>query len=158
MKRPLLLLALLPMILFLSCSNDPKETTNQEGTEDLTTLTAEEGLMALKVNCYSCHNPLTPSHDELLAPPMVAVKFRYKKLYPEREAFITQMTDFIHEPTEEKAKMKNPVNRFGVMPKTLLNKEEIMDISAYIYDHQLEEPKWFAEHFEEEHGRKWVQE
>lgn len=158
MKRLLLQFFFALFLLFtFSCNNEAGEQNQQGNDGDLSGLTAEEGLMALKINCYSCHNPLAPSHDELLAPPMVAVKFRYKNLYPERAAFISHMTDFIHEPTEEKAKMKQPVQRLGLMPKTLLSQEEISAISAYIYDQQLEEPAWFAEHFEEEHGQKWVQ-
>jgi len=163
MKQVSMFLLFSTTVFMWSCINDSPENNQTETTreavvtEDMAKLSVEEGMAMLKMHCYACHNPLAPSHDALLAPPMVAAKFRYQKQYPDRDAFIEHMSDFLYEPTEEKAKMKNAVERFGVMAKTLLSKEEIIRISAYIYDNKLEEPSWFAEHFEEEHGQKWVQ-
>lgn len=123
--------------------------------ENIQALSSEEGLKMLELHCYTCHNPKSSSHDDILAPPLVGIKFRYQKAYPERADFIRHVTDFVHNPTKEKALMKGPVRRFGLMPKTALKEEEIKTLSAYIYDNEIEAPSWFAEHFEEEHGRKW---
>ncbi|GAB5552526.1 MAG: hypothetical protein Sapg2KO_21170 [Saprospiraceae bacterium] len=50
--------------------------------------------------------------------------------------------------------MKGPIKRFGLMPKTTLSKNEIQELVKYIYHEELETPKWFPEHFEEEHAVK----
>ncbi len=116
---------------------------------------ANEALSLLKINCYACHNPAAPSHDEILAPPLAAVKFRYLRSYPEREAFIAGMTEFMRNPVAENALMRNAVERFNVMVKLPTDEATLQQLAAYIYDIRLEEPAWFAEHFEEEHGQKW---
>ena len=38
--------------------------------------------------CYACHSVTTKSHDEIIAPPMVAVKRRYMKEYDSKEDFV----------------------------------------------------------------------
>jgi len=37
-----------------------------------------EGYRLMKTYCYICHNPEVKSHDQMLAPPMMAVKKHYK--------------------------------------------------------------------------------
>jgi len=110
---------------------------------------------ALMMSCYVCHNPKAESHDDILAPPLVAVKYRYKSMFPEREKFISRMISFIKEPSEDKALMRGPVRRFGVMPPMPLSDSQLKIIVGYIYDKALEEPDWFAQHFEAQHGHKW---
>jgi hypothetical protein len=51
--------------------------------------------------------------------------------------------------------MKGPVRRFGLMPATTLDRKEILEIVAFIYDHKLEMPDWFIEHYEKENRTKW---
>ncbi|TRX51177.1 c-type cytochrome [Fulvivirga sp. M361] len=112
-------------------------------------------LVSLRMNCYACHNPKVTSHDYIMAPPLVAVKYRYKLKYPDKEAFTANMTDFMLKPSREKAIMPGPVERFGVMPQIPIDAEQLKKIAAYIYDHEIEEPSWFPAHFEEKHGAKW---
>ncbi|MDZ7614046.1 MAG: hypothetical protein U5K51_10420 [Flavobacteriaceae bacterium] len=38
----------------------------------------------LKSKCYACHAVNTKSHDEIIAPPMAAVKRRYLMMYPDK--------------------------------------------------------------------------
>jgi hypothetical protein len=118
-------------------------------------LPEENGKNILFTTCYTCHNPKVASHDALLAPPLAGIKYKYKKIYPNEVEFITKMTEFIAHPSKEKAVMKGPVKRFGLMPKTALIKEEIEEVVRYIYNNELETPSWFSEHFEEHHGVKW---
>ena len=42
------------------------------------------GLELLKTKCYACHAVNTKSHDEIIAPPLAAVKRRYLMMYPEK--------------------------------------------------------------------------
>lgn len=156
-----ILLSLFIIVGFLSCSREPankKEVISEmevSAIEQLPLLSEEEGLKLLKNNCYTCHSPQSKSHDDMLAPPLAGIKYKYTKHYPNRTKFIARMSDFVHNPTEENAVMKGPVRRFGLMPKSVLKMEEIQQISAFIYDNKLDIPVWFKNHFEEQHGEPW---
>jgi hypothetical protein len=74
--------------------------------------------------------------------------------YPEKDAFIRAMSQFIANPTTEKATMRGAVMKFNVMPNPNLPSDEIETIVSYIYENELEEPDWFAAHEKEMHGGK----
>lgn len=151
MKQYLLLLPLLSMFFLEACSQ--KSAPKAEASTPV--LTAEAGVALLQQNCYSCHNPEAASHDALIAPPLVAARWRYLRQYPEKEAFIQHMTAYISNPTEDQALMRGPVRRFGVMPKHPLGETELRAIVTFLYEHEPAAPAWFAAHFEEMHGEKW---
>jgi cytochrome c2 len=111
-----------------------------------------DGLTLLKKHCYSCHNPNTNSHDDIIAPPLAGIKRHYSDAYPEKEAFSKAMIEFVKNPTSEKSLMKGPVKRFGLMPKPVVTDQEIKEIVLFIRDSELEKPKWFDEH-EKGHGK-----
>jgi len=113
--------------------------------------TQEKGYELLKSTCYTCHNPASESHDEMLAPPLAGIKMRYKKAYDNREEFIAAMSKHVSNPTEESALMKGPIKRFGLMPNLNLKDEDVQLIVEYIYDNDLDEPDWFAEHVKKMH-------
>ena len=48
--------------------------------------------------------------------------------------------------------MFGAVKRFGVMPKQYVAEDTIAQIAAYIYDNDIDEPKWFQNHMNEEKG------
>lgn len=109
----------------------------------------------IKDNCFTCHNPAATSHDDMLAPPLVGMKYKYQQAFPKKEDFIYNMANFIANPSKDNAIMRGPVRRFGVMPKSVLQPEEIQAVVTYLYDNKVEQPDWFSKHFEEEHGKKW---
>ncbi|PKR81814.1 hypothetical protein CW751_00290 [Brumimicrobium salinarum] len=160
MKKIILLLTS-SILLFSSCKRKSENTSNVLGAEEIpeiqsiNTLQKSEGLNLLKNNCFSCHNPNSESHDNMLAPPLAGIKHKYKQLYTTEELFIAQMSDFVNNPTKENSIMKGPVKRFGLMPKTPLKKSEIQEIVKFIYKTELPKPKWFKEHFEEKHNIEW---
>jgi len=150
------------VLLLVSCSSKPQESENNElnRTEEepqiVTELTAKEGLQMLQLYCYACHNPNTQSHDEMLAPPLAGIKNRYKNTYANREEFIVKMAEFISMPSKDKALMKGPIKRFGLMPTpALTDKAKIEALVTFIYDTPIETPDWFAKHYEEKHGEVW---
>jgi hypothetical protein len=153
----------LSIIFFTNCKQKPDNLNNAmtkddiEAIDNVKILSSEEGLALLKTNCYSCHNPVSASHDSIIAPPMVGAKAEYKILYTDRAKFIARMSDFIAAPTKGNAVMKGPVWRFGLMPPPTLDKKTIQEIVAFIYDNDLEAPTWFPAHYENEHGEKWEQ-
>jgi len=105
-----------------------------------------EGLVLLKRHCYACHNPNTASHDEIIAPPIEGIKSHYSKAYPEKNLFTEAMVSFVQNPQTEKALMKGPVKRFGLMPKPAVSEDELKKIIIYIHDQKLEVPVWWADH------------
>jgi len=126
---PLLLMALL--LYFTSTITNAQEV--------------DQGLTLLQKHCYVCHNPKSKSHDEIIAPPLWGIKKHYLQAFPKRIDFEKAMLGFIENPTQDKALMKGPVRRFGVMPKPMVSKEDIQKIVSYIYTNELENPPWHLE-------------
>ena len=161
MKNSLIFLVIL--IALTSC-NKSKEVKNTEKATVVDNLNnpniieskqeKSEAYTLFKNSCYACHSVTSKSHDEIIAPPMVAVKKRYLMNYPEKEDFVSAMVDFTKNPTEEKALMFGAVQQFRVMTNLNFNKEDLEKISEYIYDNEIEKPDWFDAHFKEEHGGK----
>lgn len=118
----------------------PDKTGHSKGE-----ILADEGLLLLERHCYTCHNPKSKSHDEIIAPPLWGMKKHYLEAYPEKDAFEKAMMEFIQNPTEEKALMKGPFKRFGLMPKPAVSQEDLQKIVSYIYSNELENPQWHIE-------------
>lgn len=150
MKRPYAIAIMLGLIL-LGCTNSKKNIKINEKIEFATNLTENDGLKLLQQKCYACHSVNSTSHDAIIAPPMVAVVRRYKMLYQNKDAFVEGVTNWVLNPTEEKALMRGAVSQFNVMPKQPFDKGEIITISQYMYDNDMESPIWFENHFNKEH-------
>ena len=115
----------------------------------------EENLSTLIVTCYVCHNPRIKSHENIIAPPLVAVKYLYNMRFPSKESFTNKMTEFVLNPNNEKSIMQGAVMKFGVMPDMPLDAMQVRRIVEYIYSNEIEEPVWFPAYFEERHAIKW---
>ena len=109
------------------------------------------GKKLMETNCYACHNPVT-SHDNRLAPPMIAVKRHYKNDNTTKKEFIDDFTNWVKSPSEELSKMPGAIRNFGIMPFTPFPEEDIRQIADYIYDNNIEQPEWFEEHHQQEMG------
>jgi len=143
------LIPLLLSIFYLQIGNRVTQS-NQDGNPILVNQTSgiidSEGLLLLKKHCYACHNPNTATHDEIIAPPLEGIKSHYLKAYPEKGQFTEAMLSFVLNPQVEKALMKGPITRFGLMPKPAVSKDELNTIITYIRDQKLEVPSWWADH------------
>ena len=133
-------------LILISCNSGVK---NKKEEKDYT---SNEVHKMIKMNCYTCHNPNSESHDAILAPPFIAVKRRYKMEFDNKEEFVRAMSEFTYVPSIDTYLMKGAVNKFGLMPRTALSKKQLEFVAEYIWENDLEEPEWFQEHFEEEHG------
>jgi hypothetical protein len=143
---------IIPLFLSLcACQNKGHSQNTNEQDEGISQQMAAD---YLAINCYTCHDPRSPSHDAILAPPLAGVKGHYLEAYPEKEAFVEAMTTFILNPTAEDALMKGPVRRFGVMPKTTLTADQVKAIVNYIYEQDIPKPDWYDAHHQERHGNK----
>ena len=152
MKLKIVLISMVSLLV-LSCADKKKgeNATHEIKTAQKNEVEQTEGYILLKNNCYACHSVIAKSHDEIIAPPMVAIKRRFMKSYPSKVAFIEAMTNWVLNPTEENALMRGAVKQFNVMPKQPFNKDDIHKIAEYIYENDLEKPTWFEEHLNEEH-------
>jgi len=140
--------------LFLVSCNKIKDTSKIEQIASHVSKSEQsEGYILFKNNCYACHSVISKSHDEIIAPPMVAVKRRYQKSYSSKEEFVEALVNWSKDPIEENALMRGAVQQFKVMPKQVFNEDDLKKIAVYIYDNDIEQPDWFEAHFKEEHGR-----
>jgi|SaaInl0LU_22_DNA_1037365.scaffolds.fasta_scaffold13993_4 hypothetical protein len=128
--------------LFFNFSN-----TNSYYAKRITTEHRDQnkGRVLLKKYCYSCHNPKASESDRI-APPMIAVKKHYKKSNTTQEEFIASIQNWIKNPIKENSRMTGAIGKFGIMPKQYFSDETIREISIYMYNNNIEKPKWFDEH------------
>ena len=144
------------MIFLISC-NKGAETKVTESSSVAMSVESDEQSETYELfytNCYACHSVSSVSHDEILAPPMAAIKWRYMRSYKTEESFVNAMVKWSKEPHVENALMRGAVEQFEVMPKQVFNEEELRKIATYIYRNDIEQPVWFEDHFEEQHGSK----
>ncbi len=150
-KTNFLALAILSF-LFISCDEKKQEPSlNTIAAVDNASQIQSDGYTLLKNNCYACHSVTSKSHEEIIAPPMIAIKRRYKMTYNTKEEFVNAITDWALNPTKEYALMRGAVKQFNVMPKQPFIKDDLIKIADYIYDNELEKPEWFQNHFNEQH-------
>lgn len=150
------LLTIILVLIFVSCN------TKSEKPEGIIPNTInenpEEAYALMTNNCYLCHSPNAAEGDGRIAPPMVAIKARYKdKAEYSKEEFINAISAFVENPTEDKALMYGAVRKFGVMPKQAFQDSVVRKIAAFIYDYKIEEPEWFQEHWREHGDENWEQ-
>lgn len=149
--KPIILIQVILLFFFIGCNEKKQETSGKLSDASITTQIQSEGYTLLKNNCYACHSVTTKSHDEIIAPPMIAIKRRYKMNYNTKEEFVEAVTSWALNPTKEHALMRGAVMQFNVMPKQPFLKDDLIKIADYIYDNELEKPEWFENHFDQEH-------
>lgn len=139
------------LVLFSSCNK-------QKSSEDYSTNTSAksesentEALALFQQKCYACHSVTTKLHDEIIAPPMIAVKKRYSMQFDNKEDFVNAVVAYAHDPKAENALMIGAVNKFKAMPKQAFQEEDLKKIATYIYDNEIETPEWFEGHFQQNH-------
>lgn len=148
------LLGVLVLLLLVSCQR--KTTDFEVITGSLSNEQAREAQNLMITHCYLCHSPNAPEQEGRIAPPMVGIKGHYLQNYPEREDFIAGIASFVAHPSEDKSLMPGALRRFGVMPYQEFPKGAVEKIAAYMYDYKIEEPEWFASHWESNQG-PWKQ-
>ena len=113
---------------------------------------ANDGLALMKQNCYACHSVTTKSHDDIIAPPMIAIKKRYLKEYNSKEDFVKAFVNYASDPKAKNSLMLGAVDKFKVMPKQSFAKDDLTKIAVYVYDNEIEVPEWFEDHFQQKHN------
>ena len=142
---------LLSLFLF-NCQESPKQTYVIVDAA-LEEVTQHPGKKLMETYCNACHG-MTATHDNRLAPPMIAVKRHYMTDDISREDFVEQIQDWIKNPAEANSRMPGAVRRFGVMPKTPYPEEAVAQIADYIFKYDPETSEWFENHFNEKRGKR----
>jgi len=139
------------LVLFASCKKqNTSEDFNKNVSEGNETENAE-ALALFQQKCYACHSVITKSHDEIIAPPMIAVKKRYSMQYDNKEEFVNAVVAYAKDPKAENALMPGAINQYKAMPKQAFEEDDLKKIATYIYENNIETPEWFEEHFQENH-------
>ena len=135
-------LLILPIML-MACGEtqeEVKETPKVINNEvsDYKDYAAGKSLMENK--CYVCHNPKV-KEEHLIAPPMIAVKEAYD--FETESEFVEAIKAFVARPSEEKAKLKEAVEKYGLMPYQHYSPEAVEQIALYLFNNEIETPSWW---------------
>ena len=133
-------------LLAVSCANQTTESNTIDN--DNTNL---DGKVLMETNCLVCHGNGT-SHDDILAPPMKGVKNHYLSEGMTEKEFVTEIQNWVANPTKENSQMPGAVNRFGVMPKQEFSPDEVAAIATYMFNNEMPKPVWFDQHMKDQHG------
>lgn len=142
------------VFLLISCNSNRHEyLALKESSEysEMAVLQEHPGKMLMENNCYICHSPNT-SKEDMIAPPMIAIKMHYISEDTSKEDFISDMVEWSKNPSEEKSKMPGAIKKFGLMPYQFHPESNIRKIADYIFESEIEEPVWFQEHYKKMHG------
>ena len=124
------------LTILVSCKEakktEPKPVDNRVESPSADAAKIHPGKKIMETECYLCHNPKA-SEVSMIAPPMVAIKKHYIDSTTTKEQFIAALVDWINDPQEEKSKMPDALNRFGIMPYQPYPEETIGQIAEYMY-------------------------
>lgn len=99
---------------------------------------ADRAEVLFDTKCATCHSKIKPTDmDKVLAPALMGVMRHVKMTYPNKEAAVKFMVDYILEPTKEKAIcMPKKIERFGLMPsqKGNVTEAELKEITSWMFD------------------------
>lgn len=151
MKKVILVFIFMNSI--FSCKDVNQSSYDKKNIKTEKTKVQHVGKKLMEKNCNVCHSP-TASHNNRVAPPMVAIKRHYISSETTKEEFIASIQNFIKNPTEETAKLHGAVKRFGVMPKQAYPEKTIKQIAEYLFENDIEKPAWFESHFNEKNAKK----
>ncbi len=151
MKLKLFIIALVFAIAF-SCKNQNQKEQDYVSAVTIKKQQDHPGKKLMEVNCYVCHSP-TASHDDRIAPPMVAIKKHYLGEDITKAEFIRDILSYVENPNETDSRMPGAVRRFGVMPKANYPEKTVEQIADYIYHYDIEQPEWFDDHVKEQMGK-----
>ena len=150
--RTLLFLTVLTLI--ISCKQEKKTTELEEAPAQVEMEKADlamRGEKMLSTYCYQCHDPKA-EEENILAPPMIAVKNHYITENTTREAFVADLVLWMGKPKVEKSKMPDAIEKWGLMNHQIYPDSVIIGIAQYMYDNEIEQPEWYQKHHEEMHG------
>jgi len=148
------LLFLTALTLIISCKQEKKTTEMEDApaqTEVVANDLAMRGEKMLSSYCYQCHDPKA-EEENILAPPMIAIKNHYITDSTTRDAFVADLVLWMGKPRVENSKMPDAIEKWGLMNHQMYPDSVIIGIAQYMYDYEIEQPEWYQKHHEEMHG------
>jgi hypothetical protein len=76
---------------------------------------------------------------------MYKVREHYYRQDISKEEFVSKVTSYALNPTQEASIMPGAVRNFGLMPKSAFKEEDVRNIAEYIYDNDLSSERWKEE-------------
>lgn len=132
------------LLVTISCKNDKKSQTETS----LHTMNQNDsiGKLLFEQKCIACHGFEGKTEEQMIAPPMYAVKRRYLRETSDEEKFTELMRNWVKNPVEEKSLMTQAKDTLGIMPHLNYSEDDISKIVQYIYDTEMPKPDWFDAH------------
>lgn len=155
MKYAMLLIGLVAV--FSSCRNASFEKTEDVKQASTAPTEIHPGKKLMETHCYLCHSPHAPEHEGRVGPPMIAIKAHYLKDGVTQAQFTQNILNFLNAPDTAKARLKDDVRRYGLMPYQQYSPEVVQQIAEYMYRYQIAEPEWFATSWEKKTGLPYRQ-
>lgn len=135
--KKVIFISIFLLVAATSCK-DTKKTTKKKVSETAITqnIQQSEGYKLMEQKCFICHFPVPDGsrRDEMIAPPMLRVQEHYKPAYPNKPDFVTAITAWVKNPTEEKIQMPGAARKFKVMPYLPYTDEEIKQIAETLFE------------------------
>lgn len=129
------------ILILVSCEN-----TNSTITKTIDSNAESIGKIQFEQKCIACHGFENKTEEEMIAPPMYAVKRRYMKASKNKDEFINLMSNWVKNPQQEKVLMRDAAIEKGVMPHLNYDEKDIMQIVNYLYETEMTKPEWFEAH------------
>jgi cytochrome c553 len=156
MKNLFIIIVILVFHFSIACTTKEAQPEDNQESVDLKLSSAESNVtselsaeqnnaLPLMVSlCFTCHHP-DHGASPRLAPPMFKVREHYFKNGISRDEFVSRITSYALNPTQEASIMPGAVRNFGLMPKAAFKPEDVSKIAAYIYDNDLSSEGWREE-------------
>ncbi len=148
-------LVVLVFLVIISCKDGKKseyqavESTSKNELAEA--VQSHPGKQIMESECYICHDPKA-SQESMIAPPLVAVKKYYIGENTTKEQFTKDLIQWVNDP-ETESKMPDALIEFGSMPYIPYPDDALAQIAEYIYENDIERPKWYDKAIEDENGK-----
>ncbi len=126
----------LAALAIISCGT--KQVEEEDMVPKISLQEKEEAVKLLEKNCYSCHAP--DNSGPRLAPPMFAVKNHYLDEGTSEKEFVESITAYATNPSEDKSRMPGALNKFGLMPQSNFESDDVRKIAKYLYYGDIKHP------------------
>lgn len=137
--KKIIFINILLLVVASSCDNKKKSATKNKQAEELVennNIQHSKGYKLMEQKCFICHFPVPDGsrRDEMIAPPMLRVQEHYKPAYPNKEAFVKAIKEWVKDPTEDKIQMPGASRKFETMPYLPYTDEDIMLIAETLFE------------------------
>lgn len=141
--RKNLIISLIAIIVILfsvvACDNSDAKDNDDVTKKDEN----RKALRIISTTCFTCHSPEREmDHKGRTGPPIFKIRQHYMRDGITKEEFVAEISSFLKEPTEAKAKMKGAIRNFGLMPRMPLPDDDIQIIAEYIFENDMTAEQW----------------